>query len=659
MTQHVRACIALLACAAALAASQDTGKQLETLNRGAIAIPAVGATGMLVSWRLLATDPSGVGFNVYTGSRRLNPTLITTSTNFLDAAGTTRTRYAIRAVVNGVEGDAVTARVFPDAYLSIGLDKPAGGRTPDGVAYTYEANDGAVADLDGDGEYEIVVKWWPNNAKDNSQAGYTAPTLVDAYKLDGRKLWRVDLGRNIRSGSHYVQMVLYDLDGDGKAELMLKTADGTAELMLKTADGTVDGAGKAIGDARADHRNSKGYILKGPEFLTVFNGLTGAAMATVDYYPPRGDVRAWGDAYGNRVDRFLAGVAYVDGKRPSAIFARGYYTRAVIVAWDWRDGRLTRRWVHDSPTRGKGVYGQGAHWFSVADVNGDGKHDIIYGAGAVDSSGAALYSTGLGHGDALHVGDLDPSRAGLEVFMVHEEKSAKYGMEMHDAATGKILWGVGGGFDVGRGLCADVDPSRPGDECWSFVGQLTAANGQAICPRSMTINFAVWWDGDLQRELLDRTMIDKWVPAQKGTARLLTAYTYGADSNSGSKATPVISADILGDWREEVVWRSSDNSKLMLFATGIPTKYRLTTLMHDTQYRVQVAGQNMAYNQPPHPSFFLPSRVGAQSGGDANATASDLDIDTTYQRLPQDTSAASSALPVAAVAAALAVLSLL
>eukprot|EP00727_Mastigamoeba_balamuthi_P000927 m51a1_g10831 putative rhamnogalacturonate lyase (650) ;mRNA; r:33830-35779 len=643
MRTHQRAALCVALALAAVAASQtDAGKQLERLNRGVVAVPAVGAKGMLVSWRLLASDPKGVGFNVYSGSRRLNAALVTTSTNFLDASGTPRTAYSVRAVVNGAEQAAESARVFPGPFMSIALNKPAGGRTPDKVAYTYEANDGSVADLDGDGEYEIVLKWVPSNAKDNSQSGYTGPTIIDAYKLDGRRLWRIDLGRNIRSGAHYTQMVVYDLDGDGRAE-----------VMLKTADGSVDGRGKVIGDRNADHRNSRGFVLAGPEYLTVFNGVTGAAMATTDYYPQRGNVRAWGDGYGNRVDRFLAGVAYVDGRRPSAIFARGYYTRAVVVAWDWRDGRLTRRWVHDSPTRGKGVYGQGAHWFSVADVNGDGRHDIVYGAGAIDSSGAALYSTGLGHGDALHVGDLDPRRPGLEVFMVHEEKRAKYGMEMHDAATGKILWGVGGGFDVGRGLCADVDPSRPGDECWSFVGQLTAANGQAICPRSMTINFAVWWDGDLQRELLDRTMIDKWVPAKKGTARLLTAYTYGADSNSGSKATPVISADLLGDWREEVVWRSSDNTRLMLFATGIPTQHRLTTLMHDTQYRVQVAGQNMAYNQPPHPSFFLPSRAGARAGdGEGNETAVE-DIDDTYQRVPQETSAAhASALASAAVAVA-------
>eukprot|EP00727_Mastigamoeba_balamuthi_P011009 m51a1_g6530 putative rhamnogalacturonate lyase (606) ;mRNA; f:16049-17866 len=600
-TLTMRAALLLAACCAALAAAQDAGKQLERLDRGVVAVPAVGTPGMLVSWRLLATDPPGIAFHVYAGARRLTPAPLAASTNLVDATGTARTSYSVRAVVGGVEGAAETARVLGEPFLSIALDRPAGGRTPDGVEYTYEANDGSVADLDGDGDYELVLKWQPSNAKDNSQAGYTGPTLVDAYTLEGRRLWRVDLGRNIRSGAHYTQVVVYDLDGDGRAE-----------LMLRTADGTVDGRGVVVGDARADHRNSKGYILKGPEFLTVFNGLTGAAMATVDYYPPRGDVRAWGDDYGNRVDRFLAGVAYVDGQRPSAIFARGYYTRAVVVAWDWRDGRLTRRWVHDSSTPGRGVYGQGSHWFSVADVDGDGKHDIVYGAGAVGSSGAALYSTGLGHGDALHVGDLDPTRPGLEVFMVHENPRAAYGMELHDAATGHVFWGAGG-EDVGRGLSADIDPARPGSECWSVVGEVMTAQGRVLAPRepAMPTNFAVWWDGDAQRELLDDTHVDKWVPGRQATARLLTAWELGAASNSGSKRTPVLAADILGDWREEVVWRSSDNSRLMIFTTGTPTAHRLPTLMHDSQYRAQVAGQNMGYNQPPHPSFDMATRLAA------------------------------------------------
>ncbi|MDO6386258.1 rhamnogalacturonan lyase [Uliginosibacterium sp. 31-12] len=592
--------VASSAAASSVVASSaaTSGKYVEKLGRGAVAVPA--ASGMLVSWRLLGTESASTGFNVYRGSVKLNSSPITASTNYQDSTGSTGSAYTVKAVVNGVEQAGSNATVFANPYLSIPLSKPAGGTTPDGVAYTYDANDGSVADLDGDGEYEIVLKWQPTNSKDNSQSGYTGNTFIDAYKFNGTRLWRIDLGKNIRAGAHYTQMVVYDLDSDGKAE-----------LMLKTADGTIDGKGTLIGSGTADYRNSAGYILSGPEYLTVFNGATGAAMATTNYLPARGTVSSWGDSYGNRVDRFLAGVAYLDGTRPSAVFSRGYYTRAVLVAWDWRDGKLTQRWTHDSPTSGSGAYGQGAHYFTVGDVNKDGKDDIIYGAATIGSDGKLLYRTGLGHGDALHMSDLDPNRSGQEVFMVHEETGAAYGMEMHDAASGKILWGVKTGVDTGRGMCADIDPAFPGYECWSSVGGIYSATGVSISSSRPSINFGIWWDGDLSRELLDGVKIDKWVPASSSVTRLVTGAN--AASNNSTKANPVISADLFGDWREEVIWRNTDNSALLIYSTAIPTGYRFPTLMHDPQYRVQVAGQNMAYNQPPHPSFFLGNGMGTVS----------------------------------------------
>jgi len=591
--------------ASSSSSSASSGRYVEKLGRGVVAVPA--SSGMLVSWRLLGTDPSGIGFNVYRNGSKLNSSVITTSTNYNDTAGTSASTYTVVPVIGSVEQTGSGATVLANPYLKIAISQPAGGTTPDGVAYTYEANDGTVADLDGDGEYEIILKWQPTNAKDNSQSGYTGPTIVDAYKLNGTRLWRINLGKNIRAGAHYTSIVAYDLDSDGKAE-----------VMMKTADGTVDGAGTVIGSSTADYRNSKGYILTGPEYLTVFNGKTGAAMATTNYLPARGTVSSWGDSYGNRVDRFLAGVAYLDGTRPSAVFSRGYYTRAVVVAWDWRDGKLTSRWTYDSgSTKGVGAYGEGAHWFSVADVNRDGKDDIIYGAAVIKNDGSLLYRTGMGHGDAIHVGVLNPNRTGEQVFMVHEDDDvygANHGMEMHDAATGAVLWGYGSSGDVGRGVCADIDPAYPGEECWSTVGYvLMSSSGVTISStkRPSPVNFAVWWDGDLSRELLDDTKIDKWVPSSLSTTRLLTAYNYGAASNNSTKATPVISADIFGDWREEVVWRTSDNTALLLFTSPYATTYRIPTLMHDPQYRVQVAGQNMGYNQPPHPSFFLGNGMGA------------------------------------------------
>jgi rhamnogalacturonan endolyase len=572
------------------------GKQVEKLDRGAVAIAT--GSGVFLSWRVLGVDDADTRFNVYRDGARVNDVPLEAS-NFTDPTGTAAAHYTIRAIVKGHEKkDEAALATWSQSFLRIPLQQPAGGTTPKGEAYTYEVNDGTPADLDGDGQYELIVKWQPTNAKDNSQSGYTGNTYIDAYKLDGTRLWRIDLGRNIRAGAHYTTMVAYDFDGNGKAE-----------VMLKTADGTVDGQGTVIGDANADYRNSNGYVLAGPEFLTVFDGRTGRALATTDYLPARGSVTSWGDNYGNRVDRFLGGVAYLDGRRPSAIFSRGYYTRAVVAAWDYRDGVLSSRWVFDTNKEGSAARGQGSHWFSTADVDGDGRDDIIYGAATISSEGHLMYSTGLCHGDALHVGKLDPSRPGLQAYMVHETPSCygANGSEMHDAATGQILWGVSGsGADIGRGVCADIDPNYLGEECWASRGGLMAASGQQISTtRPSPMNFASWWDGDLGRELLDGVTISKWNAATSRLTTLLNAGTYGAASNNGTKATPVLSADLLGDWREEVVLRTADNTALLLFSTTAPTTYRIPTLMHDPQYRAQVANQNAGYNQPPHPSYYL------------------------------------------------------
>lgn len=579
-------------------AAQAGVRQVEKLDRGVVALASTG--GVFVSWRQLGNEAADVRFNVYRDGQRVNrePQALT---NLVDVQGRSDSLYTVRAVVAGHEQAASAATApWSQPYLRIPLQKPDGGTSPDGVAYRYEANDGAPADVDGDGQYELIVKWQPTNAHDNSHKGYTGHTLVDAYKLDGTRLWRIDLGRNIRAGAHYTSFVAYDLDGDGKAE-----------VMMKTADGTVDGQGKVIGDAKADYRNEAGYVLAGPEFLTVFNGQTGAAMATVDYTPPRGDVQAWGDGYGNRVDRFLAGVAYLDGERPSAVFSRGYYTRAVIAAWDWRDGKLTQRWVFDSAAdeASKPAAGQGAHWFSVADVDGDGRDDIIYGAATISGTGKLLYSTGLCHGDALHVSSFDPARQGQQIYMVHESPRCygEHGLEMHDAATGKVLWSMSGkNTDVGRGVCFDIDAAHPGAECWGNVGGLMNASGKLISEQHPSrYNFALWWDGDLLRESLDHVAIDKWNPATFKFESLLNGKTFGAASNNGTKGNPVLSADLLGDWREEVVWRNEDSTALLVFSTAIPTEHRLVTLMHDPQYRAQVAAQNAGYNQPPHTSYHL------------------------------------------------------
>ncbi|MFB9234963.1 cellulose binding domain-containing protein [Plantactinospora siamensis] len=565
-------------------------KQLEKLDRGLVSVRS--GAGNLVSWRLLGTEVSGVSFNLYRGSTRVNSSPITGATNYLDPGAAAGSAYTVRAVVNGVEqADSAPALQFPSGYLDVPIQPPAGGTTPDGVAYTYSANDASVGDLDGDGRYEFVLKWDPSNSKDNSQSGYTGNVYVDAYTLTGTRLWRIDLGRNIRAGAHYTQFQVYDYDGDGRAEVAMKTADGTRS-----------GTGQVIGSSSADYRNSSGYVLSGPEYLTMFDGRTGAALSTVDYDPPRGTVSSWGDSYGNRVDRFLAATAYLDGQRPSLIMCRGYYTRAVIAAWDFRNGALTKRWTFDSNASGNGAAaGQGNHNLSVADVDNDGRHEIVYGAATIDDNGRLLYSTGNGHGDALHVGDLDPSRAGLEIFKVDEDDT-KPSSWMADARTGQVLWTTPPNGDNGRGVSDDVYAGSAGAESWSaHADGLLDTRGQNIGRKPSSINFVIWWDGDTTRELLDDTHIDKY--GTGGDTRLLTGS--GVASNNGTKATPSLSADILGDWREEVVWRTSDSRALRIYSTPTPTTTRIYTLMHDPQYRVSVAWQNTAYNQPPHPGFFI------------------------------------------------------
>jgi rhamnogalacturonan endolyase len=592
----IRCCIAVAALLV-LAISARAQRQMEKLGRGVVAVNQ-GEGKAFVSWRLLGTEPDSIAFNIYraTGDAqpvKLNRQPLTTATCYQDSGVdfSQPVAYTVRAVLNGQEQPASKAFKFPAnapvrQYLSIPLKTLQG----------YTPNDCSVGDLDGDGEYEIVVHQ-VGRSHDNAQAGPTDAPILQAYKLDGSFMWEINLGKNIREGAHYTQFMVYDLDGDGKAE-----------IVCKTADGTVDGAGKVIGDPTKSWVNDRGYILDGPEYLTVFDGQTGQALATTNYVPARGNVGSWGDNYGNRVDRFLACVACLDGVRPSVVMCRGYYTRSVLAAWDWRDGKLIQRWVFDSAAPGAGkdgkpnkaYEGQGAHSLSVADVDGDGKDEIVYGAMCVDHDGQGLYSTGFRHGDALHVSIFDPSRPGLQVFMIHEAPSQTTGVEFHDAATGKLFWGAPSTKDVGRGLAADVDPRYPGAQFFALGSR--DVNGKTI-PVQGGSNFAIWWDGDLLRELLNGNSITKWNWETGAMDRIFIAE--GCVANNGSKSTPALSADILGDWREEVIERTADNKELRIFTTVIPTEHRFYTLMHDPQYREAIAWQNVAYNQPPWPSFFI------------------------------------------------------
>ena len=594
--------------------STATARQMERLGRGVVAINQ-GEGKVFVGWRLLGSDPEALGFNVYRSASgaaavKLNPQPLTGATDWVDTTAdlTRNNAYSVRPVSNGKEQAASTpftlpANSPPRPYLTLPLKTPAG----------YAPNDASAADLDGDGEYDLVLHQ-AGRSRDNSQSGETDPPLLQGYKLDGTLLWSINLGKNIREGAHYTQFLVFDLDGDGRAE-----------VVCKTADGTTDGTGSVLGDANADYRDPTGRILAGPEFLTVFDGLTGKALATTAYIPPRHptslkptptELKAvWGDAYGNRVDRFLGCVAHLDGQRPSVVMARGYYTRTVLSAWDWRGGKLTARWTFDSDAPGNKVFaGQGNHNLSVADVDGDGKDEIIYGGMTIDDNGRGLYSTGLGHGDAMHVSDLDPDRPGLEVFRI-QERFGDAGAHLFDARTGDVLWrkaSVKAGADgegPGRGLALDVDPRFRGFECWAagagLSKQMWDCKGNKIADATPSVNMGVYWDGDLLSELLDGTSITKWDYAQGKATPLLGVRSSGCVSNNGSKANPCLSADLLGDWREEVIWRTADNQELRIFTTTIPTEHRFYTLMHDPVYRLGVAWQNVGYNQPPHAGFYL------------------------------------------------------
>ncbi len=615
-----------------------TQLNLEHLNRGVVAFRD--GAQVIVSWRTLSADAIGQPFDVFRNGQKLNTAPLTKGGSFfIDSQPlTVDATYEVRG--GSCDGSFTLKADTPNGYLPLKLQKPAAGTTPDGETFTYSANDASVADVDGDGQYEIILKWDPSNAHDNAHDGYTGPTLFDCYRLDGTLLWRIDMGINIRSGAHYVPFIAYDLDGDGKAEFIVKTSDGTR-----------DGLGQIIGDSLADYRHrapenaqnptperewskynkqgrpKTGRILTGAEYITVFNGLTGEAMDTKPYIPERGNLKDWGDDYANRSDRMLAAVGYLDGQHASAIFCRGYYTRTVLAAWDWDGRELKQHWVFDTDAPGTGkdgkplstYAGQGNHNLRVADVDGDGCDEITYGSMAVDNDGQGLYNTGMGHGDAIHLMAFDPTTDELQVWDCHENR--RDGSDFRKAKTGEIIFQLPSKSDVGRAMAADIDPENPGVEMWSTDSHgIRNIKGEVLYTamdpddpqhqqhlklgdRYLSVNFGIWWDGDLLRELLDHETVSKYDWQQKTIADV--KHFDGIVFNNGTKSNPCLAADILGDWREEVIARTPDSDELRIFITPIPTDHRINCLMEDIPYRLSTAAQNVGYNQPSEPGFYL------------------------------------------------------
>ena len=607
---------------------------IERLDRGVVAVRQNDGR-VFISWRILKSDRKGEPFLIYrNGVQIYEHPLVEGGSFFIDEQPLEGEDALYEVKGGNIDGRFLLSKDAPTGYLPLPLEKPADGTTPDGRSFTYMANDASVADVDGDGQYELILKWEPSNAHDNAHDGFTGPTLIDCYKLfpvdtlrsqiENRKsensklLWRIDLGRNIRSGAHYVPFIVYDLDGDG-----------CAELMVKTADGTRDGMGTVIGDSTADYRHyvseanirriREGRILKGPEYITVFDGLTGRALDTKPYIPERGDLQLWGDTRGNRSERYLAAVGYLDGQHASALFCRGYYTRSVIAAWDWDGHELKSRWTFDTDyPQWKDYAGQGNHNLRMADVDGDGCDELTYGSMAVDNDGRGLYNTGMGHGDALHLTAFDPSSDELQVWDCHENR--RDGSELRNARTGEIIFQIKSSEDVGRALAADVDPTNFGVEMWSteshgvrnikgeVVGQAKDAddpqhqNHLGMNGHRLSINFAIWWDGDLLRELLDHETVTKYDWEHKKVVEL---QRFDGRFNNGTKSNPCLQADILGDWREEVIVRNRESTELRLYTTTIPTPYRINCLMQDIPYRLSVATENVGYNQPPETGFYL------------------------------------------------------
>lgn len=598
------------------------------------AVKGIERQGVLVSWRWLPTDADDITFDIYRNGTKQNTAPIANSTNYKDLSAAIGTAYTYE-VRNAATNESLgTCTITPTAgaagfYRSVKVLT----RTD------YDINDGAIGDLDGDGEYEIVIKRQViGQSRDVGDTnGWTSlqkgTCILEAYKLDGSSngipMWTIDLGININQGQHTTQFLVYDFDGDGKAEVAVRTAEGTT-----FGDGTT--IGDVNEDGQTDYRNAaSGRVLDGPEFLSLVNGETGKEMARTDYIS-RGEKDQmesyWGDNWGNRSERYLMGVGHFGSQdgRASIVICRGYYENYQVwaVHYNSEEGKLRNRWKFNTANgySSPNWLGQGNHNLSIGDVDNDGKDEVVYGACCIDHDGKGLYTTGLGHGDALHLGVFDPTRNGLQVVGCHESQTMHGGkvVDFRDAATGEIFWSIPGSGDIGRCLVADIDPETPGCEVWSSAsntdlysckGEKLAKNAPTQIGGATSFNMAIWWSGTLNREVLDGNAGSS-DPTDSGEpcivsyteGRLLTGRNFdNIRTINNTKANPCFYGDIWGDWREEVIYPSADYSELRIFTTDFETQHRIRPLMEDHIYRLSVAHQNIGYNQPTHTGFYLGS----------------------------------------------------
>ncbi|MBQ8540516.1 MAG: hypothetical protein IJ435_03470 [Clostridia bacterium] len=485
---------------------------------------------------------------------------------------------------------------------------------------TYSPGDASLGDLDGDGEWEIVLKWDPSNARDAASGGKTGRVFIDAYELDGTLMWRIDLGVNIRAGAHDTQFLVYDFDGDGKSE-----------VSFRISDGTIDGEGNVIGDGEKDWRDGNGRNLEGPLWVAVFEGATGKLLAKCDFDPQnvgRATFESFGDGYGNRSERYNACVAYLDGVTPHLVFQRGYYARTVVSAYTYKNGEIKKVWRFDTADEGMGQYGgNGNHNISVADADNDGYDEIFLGSLTLDHDGSVLWCGFEGHGDAMHLGDFDPDNEGLEFFSVHE--GGQFGYTIHDAATGEKIFDIPGAKDTGRGMIACVGPFGgnyivnvgSGARRINSLGEDVTVGDYGSC-------FRVYWDGDLYEELLGGTTVSDYA-ADGSRVTLIDTWNDGASAINGTKSTPCLSVDMFGDWREEIIWKTQENTALRIYTTTIPTEFSLPPLMTDHVYRMGIVWQNSSYNQPPHLSYYPESGLRLWIGSDkADINGMELAIDS-------------------------------